>query len=150
MLARGDPYITVGGSRKESSWQKIEAEDLHQTGRCAAAREPTVLQEREVPAAQERTAGRPPEAGSPAALQLPEAGSPDALQLPEAGEPAARQGTVRPHTIQREPFVREAEAPAAQRQEQPAVLLQAEAPSGAGDSSRISTRFFCLADLPCC
>ena len=69
-----------------------------------------------MPAAQERTAGRPPEAGSPAALQLPEAGIPDALQLLEAGEPAARQGAVRPHTAQRErvQFVREPEEPAAQ------------------------------------
>ena len=79
MLARGDPYIIVGGNRKESSWQRIEAEDLHQTERCAAAREPTVHQEREVPAVQERTAGRPPEVGRPAALQPPEAGRPAAL-----------------------------------------------------------------------
>ena len=70
MLARGDPYITVGGSRKESSWQRIEAEDLHQTGRSAAARELAVQQ-------QERECA--------------------ARQLPAAHRDGAQPGAVRPH-----------------------------------------------------
>ena len=83
MLARGDPYITVGGSRKESSWQRIEAEDLHQTGRSAAARELAVLQQ---PEAKERDE----------ALQQQEREC-AARQLPAAHRDGAQPGAVRPH-----------------------------------------------------